>query len=157
MLSPQLERFDADPRRPSIAPEKLLRSLLLKAFYTVPSEQELIEQLDYNLLFRWFVGLPMDAPPWDAAEFAANRQRLSSGDAASRFLSTILSQPRVKLLLSDDHFSPDGRLIEAWARPESSQSRRWCTPSGAGRSAECDSYGENGERLPYHPARPTAR
>jgi transposase len=101
--------------RPSIPPEKLLRALLLQAFYTIRSERQLMEQMDYNLLFRWFVGLAMDAPIWDVTVFTKNRERLLSRNVAAKFLSAIINQARVQALLSDDHFSVDGTLIEAWA------------------------------------------
>ncbi len=105
--------------RPSIPPEKLLRALLLRAFYSIRSERQLMEQMDYNLLFRWFVGLAMDAPIWDVTVFTKNRERLLSGDVAAKLLSAIINQPRVQALLSDDHFSVDGTLIEAWASAKS--------------------------------------
>ena len=105
--------------RPSIPPEKLLRALLLQAFYSIRSERQLMEQMDYNLLFRWFVGLAMDAPIWDVTVFTKNRERLLSGDVAAKLLSAIINQPRVQALLSDDHFSVDGTLIEAWASAKS--------------------------------------
>ncbi len=101
--------------RPSIPPEKLLRALLLQAFYSVRSERQLMEQLDYNLLFRWFVGLSMDAPIWDVTVFTKNRDRLLAADVAAKFMDAVLNQPRVRALLSDEHFSVDGTLIDAWA------------------------------------------
>jgi transposase len=99
--------------RPSIAPEKLLRALLLQILYTVRSERLLMEQLQYNLLFRWFVGLNMDEPVWVATVFSKNRDRLLEGEIASRFFSGVLAQARSADLLSDEHFSVDGTLIEA--------------------------------------------
>jgi transposase len=105
--------------RPSIPPEKLLRALLLQAFYTIRSERQLMEQMDYNLLFRWFVGLAMDAPIWDVTVFTKNREGLLGGDVAAKFLAAIVGQPRVQALLSDDHFSIDGTLIDAWASMKS--------------------------------------
>jgi len=113
VLSADFERLYAKVGRPSIAPEKLLRALLLQAFYSIRSERQLMEQLDYNLLFRWFVGLAMDAAVWDVTVFTKNRERLLEGDVAAKFMAAVLSQPRVKTLLSDDHFSVDGTLIEA--------------------------------------------
>ena len=118
-LSPEFEKLYAGLGRPSIAPEKLLRALLLQAFYSVRSERQLMEQLDYNLLFRWFVGLGMDAPMWDVTVFTKNRERLVEGEIASKFMAAVLSQPRVKELLSSEHFSVDGTLIEAWASMKS--------------------------------------
>ena len=92
---------------PGIAPEKLLRALLLQAFYSVRSERQLMEQIGYNLLFRWFVGLAMDAPVWDATTFSKNRDRLLDGDVAQRLLAAVVAQPRVRALMSDEHFSVD--------------------------------------------------
>jgi len=114
-LSPEFEKLYAKLGRPSIPPERLLRALLLQAFYSVRSEQQLMEQLDYNLLFRWFVGLSLDEAVWDETVFTKNRERLIEGDIARRFMAAVLSQEPVKALLSDDHFSVDGTLIEAWA------------------------------------------
>ena len=107
--------------RPSIAPEKLLRALLLQVLYTVRSERLLMEQLEYNLLFRWFVGLNMDEPVWVATVFSKNRDRLLEADIAERFFDGVLKQAREADLLSDEHFSVDGTLIEAWASQKSFQ------------------------------------
>ena len=107
--------------RPSIAPEKLLRALLLQILYTVRSERLLMEQLQYNLLFRWFVGLNMDEPVWVATVFTKNRDRLLEGEIASLFFAGVLAQARASDLLSDEHFSVDGTLIEAWAGQKSFQ------------------------------------
>ncbi len=101
--------------RPSIPPEKLLRALLVQVFYTVRSERQLMEQLDYNLLFRWFVGLNMDEPVWDPTTFTKNRQRLLDGDIAQAFFTRVLAQARERDLLSEEHFTVDGTLMEAWA------------------------------------------
>jgi len=101
--------------RPSIPPEKLLRALLLQVLYSTRSERLLMEQLDYNLLFRWFVGLNMDDPIWDATVFTKNRERLLAGDIAQAFFDRALAQARQRGLLSDEHFTVDGTLIEAWA------------------------------------------
>jgi transposase len=101
--------------RPSIAPEKLLRGSLVQAFYTIRSERLLMEQLDYNLLFRWFVGLGVDDPVWDHSTYSKNRDRLLEADIARLFLKAILEHEKVKPLLSDEHFSVDGTLINAWA------------------------------------------
>lgn len=114
-LSPRLDELYARVGRPSIAPEKLLRALLLQVLYTVRSERLLMEQLDYNLLFRWFVGLNMDEPVWDATVFTKNRERLLAGDIAQAFFAQVLVQARAGALLSDEHFTVDGTLIEAWA------------------------------------------
>src|SRR6202008_1123557 len=113
------DRLYASDGRPSIPPERLLRALALQAFYTVRSERQLMEQLDYNLLFRWFVGLSLDTEVWDETVFTKNRERLIEGDIAKRFMAAVLNQEPVKVLLSDDHFSVDGTLIEAWASMKS--------------------------------------
>jgi transposase len=110
-LSPEFARLYAPIGRPSIPPEKLLRALLLQAFYSVRSERQLMEQLDYNLLFRWFTGLGVDDPVWDVTVFTKNRDRLLKGDIAVKFFRAVLGQPEVKALLSDDHFTVDGTLI----------------------------------------------
>jgi len=105
--------------RPSIAPEKLLRALLLQVLYSVRSERLLMEQLEYNLLFRWFVGLSMDDPVWDVTVFTKNRERLLRGDIAEAFFQRVLELARAERLLSDEHFSVDGTLIQAWAGQKS--------------------------------------
>ena len=121
VLWPEFDRLYARIGRPGIAPEKLLRALLLQAFYSVRSERQLMEQIGYNLLFRWFVGLAMDAPVWDATTFSKNRDRLLDGDVAQRLLAAVVAQPRVRALMSDEHFSVDGTLIQAWASHKSFQ------------------------------------
>jgi transposase len=118
-LSPEFEKLYARFGRPSIPPERLLWALLLQAFYSVRSEKQLMEQLDYNLLLRWFVGLSVDAVVWDETVFTKNRERLIEGDIARKFMAAVLNQGSVKALLSDDHFSVDGTLIEAWASMKS--------------------------------------
>lgn len=118
-LSPLFERLYAKIGRPSIAPERLLRALLLQVLYSVRSERLLMEQLDYNLLFRWFVGLSMDDPIWDATVFSKNRDRLLEGDVARAFFERVLCHARAQRLLSDEHFTVDGTLIEAWAGQKS--------------------------------------
>ena len=114
-LSPSFERIYAVGGRPSIAPEKLLRALLLQILYTVRSERQLIEQLDYNLLFRWFVGLSIDDPVWDVTVFTKNRERLLAGEVAQAFFNAVRDQARSHDLLSAEHFTVDGTLVEAWA------------------------------------------
>jgi transposase len=101
--------------RPSIAPERLLRAMLLQAFYGIRSERQLMERMEFDLLFRWFVGLGVDDPAWDHSSFSKNRDRLVEGEIAAKFLSAVVAQPKVKRLLSSDHFSVDGTLLEAWA------------------------------------------
>jgi transposase len=105
--------------RSSIAPEMLLRAMLLQAFYSIRSERQLMERLEFDLLFRWFVGLGVDDRVWDHSSFSKNRDRLLEGDIAAKFLAAVLSQPRVNRLLSSEHFSVDGTLIEAWASMKS--------------------------------------
>ena len=101
--------------RPSIPPEMLLRAMLLQAFYTIRSERQLMERLEFDLLFRWFIGLSVDEPAWDHSTFSKNRDRLLDGEVAAKFLAAVLTRPKVKRLLSTQHFSADGTLIEAWA------------------------------------------
>jgi transposase len=114
-LSPTFDRLYADTGRPSIPPEQLLRALLIQMLYTVRSERLLIEQLQYNLLFRWFVGLGMDEPVWHATVFTKNRDRLLAGDVAAQFFDAVLAQARTAGLLSDEHFTVDSTQLEAWA------------------------------------------
>jgi transposase len=114
-LDAEFERLYEGTGRQSIAPERLLRASLLQAFYSVRSERQLMEQIDYNLLFRWFVGLGIDDAVWDHSTFSKNRDRLLDADVAAKFLEAVLRHPRVKRFLSDDHFSVDGTLVEAWA------------------------------------------
>jgi transposase len=119
--------------RPSIPPEMLLRALLLQAFYSIRSERQLMERLEYDLLFRWFVGLGVDDQVWDHSTFSTNRDRLLDGDIAAKFLAAVLAQPRVKRLLSSEHFSVDGTLIEAWASIKSFKpGRAGTTTAGTG-------------------------
>src|SRR2546427_5267815 len=120
-LQPRFNKLYAKTGRPSIAPEKLLRALLLQALHSVRSERMLMEQLDYNLLFRWFVGLNMDDAIWDVTVFTKNRERLLDGDIAEAFFQAVLQQARERNLLSDEHFTVDGTLLEAWASLKSFQ------------------------------------
>jgi transposase len=120
-LSGEFQQLYARNGRPSIAPEKLLRALLLQAFYSSRSERQLMERLDFDLLFRWFVGLGIDDPVWDHSTFSKNRDRLLAGDVAAEFLATLLERPKVRRLLSSEHFSVDGTLIQAWASIKSFQ------------------------------------
>jgi transposase len=123
--------------RPSIPPEKLLRAMLLQAFYSIRSERQLMDRLEFDLLFRWFVGIGVDDAAWDHSTFSKNRERLLEGDIAAKLLSAVLAQPRVKQLLSTDHFSVDGTLIEAWASMKSFRpkdgARRPMRAAGTGR------------------------
>ncbi|MCI0755506.1 IS5 family transposase [Teichococcus vastitatis] len=140
------EAFDAlySPfGRASIPPERLLRALLLQAFYSIRSERQLIERIEFDLLFRWFVGLGMDDPVWDATTFTKNRDRLLEGNVAVRFLATVLAQPEVKRLLSIEHFSVDGTLLEAWASTKSFRPKDGSgPPPDSGRNGEQDFHGQ---------------
>lgn len=118
-LKPRFNRLYAKTGRPSIAPEKLLRALLLQVLYSLHSERMLMEQLDYSLLFRWFVGLNMDDSIWDVTVFTKNRERLLAGDIAEAYFVAVLKQARQRKLLSDEHFTVDGTLLEAWAGQKS--------------------------------------
>src|SRR5919197_6606030 len=118
-MSREFDRLYAATGRPSIPPERLLRAQLLQVFYSIRSERLLMEQLDYNLLFRWFVGLSMDDPVWDPTVFTKNRERLLRGDIARAFFEQVLELARGERLLSDEHFSVDGTLIQAWAGQKS--------------------------------------
>ena len=142
-LSPAFDQLYSLTGRPSVPPEQLLRALLLQAFFTVRSERQLMEQLRYNILFRWFVGLSIEAPVWDETVFTKNRDRLLEGDIAHGFLRAILADPQVKRLLSNEHFSVDGTLIEAWAsitsfRPKDGSGE----PPGPGRNGARDFHDE---------------
>ena len=130
--------------RPSIAPEKLLRAMLLQAFYSIRSERQLMERLEFDLLFRWFVGLGVDDPAWDHSTFSKNRDRLLDGDIAAKFLTAVLARPRVKKLLSSEHFSVDGTLIQAWASMKSFKPTDGSDdpPAGGGRNREADFHGK---------------
>lgn len=122
-LSRTFDRLYSDTGRPSIPPEQLLRALLLQTLYTVRSERLLIEQLQYNLLFRWFVGLNMDDPVWHATTFTKNRDRLLAGDVAARFFDAVVTQARAAGLMSDEHFTVDSTQLEAWASLKSFRPR----------------------------------
>jgi transposase len=118
-LNRSLGKLYASEGRPSIPPEQLLSALLLQVFYGIRSERQLMEQLDYNLLYRWFVGLAPDDPVWDPTTFTKNRERLQNGEVFTKFMTSLLNHLQVKPLLSDEHFSVDGTLIEAWASQKS--------------------------------------
>src|SRR5687767_3018866 len=136
-LNGRFEALYSDMGRPSIAPEMLLRATLLQAFFSVRSERMLMEQIDYNLLFRWFVGLPMDVAVWHPTVFTHNRDRLLEADVAHEFLAALLALPQVKKLLSSEHFSVDGTLIDAWASMKSFRPKDGSgEPPGPGRNGE---------------------
>jgi transposase len=127
-LSREFARLYPKTGRPSIPPEKLLRALLLQLLYSVRSERQLMEQLNYNLLFRWFVGLSMDDPVWDPTVFTKNRERLLQGDIARGFFERVLAQAKAQHLLSAEHFTVDGTLIDAWAGLKSFKQHAWTSP-----------------------------
>jgi transposase len=131
-LSGRFEKLYSALGRPSIPPEKLLRALLLQVLYSIRSERMLIEQLNYNLLFRWFVGLSMDEEVWHATSFTTNRDRLLQGEIAAGFFQGVLAQARHRSLLSDEHFTVDGTLLRAWASEKSYQKKETPPTQGSG-------------------------
>ena len=142
-LAPLFKEMYSHTGRPSIPPEQILRALLLQIFYSIRSERMLVEQLEYNLLFRWFVGLSMDDDVWNHSVFSKNRDRLIKHDVATRFFETIRRQAERAGLLSNEHFTVDGTLIEAWAsmksfRPKDDQD----PPTSGGRNSEVDFKGQ---------------
>jgi transposase len=145
-MSPIFERLYAAVGRPSIPPEQLLLALLLQTLYTIRSERLLMEELNYNLLFRWFVGLSMDDAVWDHSVFSKNRDRLLEGDIASEFMARVLDLARERKLLSDEHFTVDGTLIEAWAGHKSFKKKdappSSSTPDGPRSNPTVDFHGE---------------
>src|SRR5271169_6944381 len=128
-MSAELDALYADSGRPSIAPEDILRALLLQVFYSVRSERLLVEQIDYNLLFRWFVGLGMDDAVWNHAVFSKNRDRLLNSEVAQQFFAAVNQQ--AKRFMSDDHFTVDGTLIQAWASQKSFRRKDGSDADGA--------------------------
>src|ERR1700690_2645404 len=145
-LSADFAAMYAPLGRPSIPPEKLLRASLLQAFYTVRSERQLMERLEFDLLFRWFVGVGIDDAVWDHSVFSKNRDRLLEAYIAAKFLRAVLNRPEVRKLLSTEHFSVDGTLVEAWASMKSFKPKGDLggdPPSfGGGRNEEVDFKGE---------------
>ena len=143
-LSGDFEALYSGLGRPSVPPEKLLRAMLLQAFYGIRSERQMMERMEFDLLFRWFVGRGVDDPAWDHSSFTKNRDRLLEGEIAAKFLQAVLAQPRVKRLMSSDHFSVDGTMIEAWASMKSFRRKDGHDqdPDGPGRNAERSFHGE---------------
>jgi transposase len=142
-MSSDFEALYSRLGRPGIAPERLLRALLLQCFYSVRSERQLMERLEFDLLFRWFVGLGVDDPVWDASTFSKNRDRLLAGEVAQRFLAELLALPEVRRLLSAEHFSVDGTLLQAWASQKSFRRKDGeDEPPGPGRNGERGFRGE---------------
>ena len=143
-LSAEFEALYSHTGRPGIAPDRLLRALLLQAFYSIRSDRRLMEELEYNLLYSWFVGLGIDEAVWDPTVFCKNRDRLLAGAVAARFLASLLALPQVKSLLSDEHFSVDGTLIAAWASIKTFRPKDGSDDDGSdggGRNAERDFHG----------------
>jgi transposase len=141
-VSPRFGALYVNFGRPSIAPEKLLRALLLQAVYTIRSERQLMEQLEYNLLFRWFVGLGIDDPGWSPTTFSKNRDRLLAGEIAAAFFDAVLIHADTARLLSDDHFTVDGTLLEAWASQKSFRPRDQDPPSADSGNPTVNFHGE---------------
>jgi transposase len=142
-LDCEFTKLYADTGRPSIPPERLLRALLLQAFYTIRSETQLMEQLHYNLLYRWFVGLGVDEPVWVPTVFTKNRERLLEAEVAHKFLAELLNHREVRGLLSDEHFSVDGTQVAAWASMKSFRAKDGSDePPSGGRNGERDFHGE---------------
>ena len=142
-LDAEFTKLYAGSGRPSIPPERLLRALLLQAFYTIRSETQLMEQLDYNLLYRWFVGLGVDEVVWVPTVFSKNRERLLEAEVAHKFLAALLNHKEVRGLLSDEHFSVDGTQVAAWASMKSFRAKDGSDePPSEGRNGERDFHGE---------------
>lgn len=143
-LDPDFEAMYAQVGRPSIPPERLLKALMIQVLYSVRSERMLMEQLDYNLLFRWFVGMTVDDPVWDATTFTKNRDRLLEQQISRRFFEEVLKEAREAKLLSEEHFTVDGTFIEAWASHKSFKKKDGSDDpkGGAGRNAKADFKGE---------------
>ena len=142
--------------RPSIPPERLLRASLLQLLYTIRSERQLMERLEFDLLFRWFVGLGIDDPVWDATSFTKNRERVLNEAIAQAFLAALLDDPRVKRLLSHEHFTVDGTLLKAWASLKSFRRKDGeDEPPAAGATASATSAARSGRtrRMPARPIR----
>src|SRR6201994_1359762 len=142
-LSGEFAKLYSPIGRESIPPERLMGAMLLQAFYSIRSERQLVERIDHDLLFRWFIGLGIEDAVWDATTFTKNRDRLVGGGGANQFLAAVLSQEKVKRLLSSDHFSVDGTLLEAWASPKSFRPKDGSgEPPGPGRNGERDFHGD---------------
>ncbi|HTV72863.1 MAG TPA: IS5 family transposase [Candidatus Acidoferrales bacterium] len=141
-LSPEFAKMYAKRGRPSIAPEKLLRALLLQILFSVRSEPMLLEQLRYNLLFKWFVGLGMDDAIWDVSSFSKNRERFLNGKISAKFFAAVVAKAQAAQLLSDEHFTVDGTLIEAWASHKSYKPRNGGGSNGGGRNIDVDFRGK---------------
>ena len=145
-MSPQFKAMYSHEGRPSVPPEMLLRALLLQIFYTVRSERMLVEELQYNLLFRWFVGLSMDGEVWVATTFSKNRERLLKDAASAQFFAHVVAHAQIQGLMSDEHFTVDGTLIEAWASHKSFRPRAEVLPDeNSGDDSNDERHGRNAE------------
>lgn len=141
-ISVQFDAIYSHTGRPSIPPEKLLKASLLQAFYTIRSERQLVEQIGYNILFRWFLDMALDEKPWDATVFTKNRDRLLKAEISAHFFTAVLAQARRKKLLSSEHFTVDGTLLEAWASIKSFRAKDGPPDDPVGRNEERDFKGE---------------
>jgi transposase len=142
-LDEKFQKMYSSTGRPSIPPERLIKALLLQVLYTIRSERALMEHIDFNILFRWFIGLSIDEPVWDHSSFSKNRDRLIEADIAVSLLESVLEKAREEGLLSKEHFSVDGTLLEAWASMKSFRPKdEPPSPPGAGRNPEVDFHGE---------------
>lgn len=141
-LSPKFVAMYSHTGRPSIPPEKLLKASLLQAFYSIRSERQVVEQVGYNILFRWFLDMSLDEKPWDATVFTKNRDRLLEADISAHFFASVLGQARKKRLLSDDHFTVDGTLLEAWASIKSFRPKDGPPQGPVGRNESADFRGQ---------------
>jgi len=147
-LSSKFDRLYSKTGRPSIPPEQLLRALLIQIFFSVRSERQLVEQLDYNMMFRWFVGLNLDDDIWDHSTFTKNRDRLLEGEIAEHFFKEVLAMAKEQGLVSQEHFTVDGTIMEAWASHKSFQLKEGSgdddsnAPSGGGRNPDVDYKGQ---------------
>jgi len=141
-LSPVFCQMDSHTGRPSIPPEQLLKAMLLQVLYSIPSNVKLVEQIHFSILFRWFLGLGLDEPVWDHSSFSKNQERLIETDVATQFLAEVLAQAKSKKLLSKDHFSVDGTLIQAWASIKSFKPRDDDQDPPAGKNPTRDFRGE---------------
>lgn len=151
-LSPDFDRLYSHTGRPSIPPEQLLRALLVQIFFSVRSERQLVEQLNYNMMFRWFVGLNLDDDIWNATTFTKNRDRLLEGEVSERFFAEVLATAKKQGLVSQEHFTVDGTIIEAWASHKSFQRKEESgdddnnTPSGGGGSRKNPDVNYKGQK-----------
>src|SRR6185369_1499054 len=141
-LSPVFCQMYSHTGRPSIPPERLLKAMLLQVLYSIPSNVKLVEQIHFSILFRWFLGLGLDEPVWDNSSFSTNQERLIETDVATRFLAEVLEQAKHKKLLSQDHFSVDGTLIQAWASIKSFKAYDDDQEPPAGKNPTRDFQGE---------------